>query len=71
MQFCPLRGQRIHNTNAAQGIYKRTGVHIHIKAHLVTLERPRTDVDCASVINDTTIMEAVLGQTAVVNGNKI
>jgi len=46
-------------------------VHIHIKAHSVTLETALTDVDCASVINNTTIMEAVLGQTAVVDGNKI
>jgi len=47
------------------------GVHIHIKAHSVTLETSLTDVDCASVINNTTVMEAVLGQTAVVDGNKI
>ena len=47
------------------------GVHIHIKAHSVTLETSLTDVDCASVINKITIMEAVLGQTAVVDGNKI
>ena len=47
------------------------GMHIHIKAHSVTLETSLTDVNCASVINNTTIMEAVLGQTAVVDGNKI
>ena len=47
------------------------GVHIHIKAHSVTLETPLTDVDCPSIINDMTIMEAVLGQTAVIDENKI
>jgi hypothetical protein len=71
MRFCPLRGQRIRNTNAAQGIYKRMGVHIHIKAHSVTLETSLFDADCTSIINDTTIMEAVLGQTAEVDGNTI
>ena len=71
IRFCPLRGQRIRNTNAAQGIYKCMGVHIHIKVHSVTLETPLTDVDCPSIINDTTIMAAVLGQTAVIDGNKI
>jgi hypothetical protein len=68
MRFCPIQGKRVMNKKTEKQIYKRMGVHIHLKAHAVTLETPLLNAGSEEIFNDTTIMQAVLAQTAEVEG---
>jgi hypothetical protein len=70
-RFYPLRGPWIKNPQIRTNVYNRVTAHVKAKQECVTIETPLLDADSTERFNDMTIMEAVLSQTASIDGESI